>query len=367
MSQCDVAVIGTSPACIFEMASLQRSGLKTLMIDRRSQIGGAWGTIELPIVGIVESGAHYLPAHPGVYEFYEDMLGIKMDLLDPAPKYLLPRRVLGRTQADWRTRWGGGVSPWDACFPRTWRSWRNAISPYYRMMCEALNAHRRLAPMRYFRMGTIGLVERLTAFIDAHDLPVMLDTTVHRIEIDTGAKAVRVVTDRGDVTAGRFILTSSAVLDVVHVDGVARPIPSEIVPLPQLHLVIKGAPVDALSFGQYVASPNLRLSANVTGFLAPEVRAKGISLVTNLVTVDLPHTDASVDAVMAEHRMHGLLDGRHELLAAHWTRHDNPHRQDDELAEIERAFAPCVGVLSTHAFSATMMARVPHWRQALAA
>lgn len=365
MSRCDVAVIGTSPACVFEMASLESRGLKTLMIDRQTRIGGAWGTIDLPVVGTVESGAHYLPAHPGVYEFYENVLGLPMDLLDPPPKYLLPRRVLGKTHAPWRTRWGSGVSAWDARFPRTWRSWRNALSPYYRMTREILSPHRQLPPMRYFRMGTIGLVERLSAFVEARGLRVMLGTTVRRIDIDTARQEVRLSTDQGDVVATKFILTSSVVLDTIHVDGQARPIPSEIVPLPQLHLVIEGAPVENLSFGQYVDSPHLRLSANVSNFLKPDVRARGLSLIANLVTVGLPHTEASAQAIVAEHRAHGLLDSRHELIAAHWTSHDTPHRQDDELAQVERAFAPYVGTLSTHAFGATMTARVPEWRRAL--
>jgi hypothetical protein len=365
LSQFDVAIIGTSPACIFEMASRKALGEKTLIIDRNRDIGGSWGTMDHPILGIVESGAHYLPPINGVYELFRDFLGISLDPVY-APKYFMPRYVFGRNHTSWLNRWGGGVSNFDPDFPKTVRSWRNRVSPYYRMILEAIGrTGPKRVPMKYFHMGTIGLVEYLAKFVEKHGLEMMMETSVKKIEIDTSSGIVRITTDQDTVDAKKFILTSCAVLDSVYVDGIEHSVSPRLNPLVQLHLTFKGPPIDALSFGQYTISDCLKLTGNATPFLGQDLIEQGYSLITNLVDKNLPETEQSVEMVIAEHRKHGVLDKRHEFVDAIWHRYEVCQRQDDELLEIKTALAPYIDVLPTHSFGASMSDNAARWRKSL--
>ena len=58
MREYDVVTIGTSPGTIFEMATFQSKGLKTLMIDSAEDYGGAWGTFNSPQFGKIDIGPH---------------------------------------------------------------------------------------------------------------------------------------------------------------------------------------------------------------------------------------------------------------------------------------------------------------------
>ena len=107
----DSVVIGASPTGLFEAAALAETGAKVLVVDQSDRLGGAWTTLDLPGVGTVECGSHYLIDLPNVYSFLEEVLDIRLVLLDPPPQYILPRRVASRLCVDFTQRWGGKISP----------------------------------------------------------------------------------------------------------------------------------------------------------------------------------------------------------------------------------------------------------------
>jgi len=366
MAEYNVMTIGTSPACVFEMATLKARGLKTLMIDRASTVGGSWGTVELPGLGAVDIGVHFFNQLPGIETFYKDVLGIELTPASPTPKWYLPRRVFGINHTSLYNRWGGGVVPWDNSFPFNRRSWRTAFSPYYRMAFELIKSPKILIKgERYFKVSTVDFSNRIAKFIIEHGLDVRLSTTVERVEINTKRGVVKVITNNSEIEANRFMLTSCAILNSFVLDGEELPISCEPMPLHQLHLVLQGAPVDRLSFGICSHSQNLLFIGNLTTSLKPELTNRGYSLIAACVLPDLPHNDEKVSTIMAELRGYGLLDDRHRLLASHWVQHDAPQRSDEELLEVEKRFSPYISVLPTHSLHFTMKNSLEKWRKEL--
>jgi len=358
----DVAIIGTSPACVLEMALLKKQGLKTIMIDQSTEIGGSWGTIDIPILGRVESGAHYLGPDSVLYDLFEKVIGVKMEIVEN-PKYFFPRRVFGRTYSPWLNRWGSGVAPANEGLPTSIRTFRNLVSPYYRCLKETLNhLGAKKFPMKYFFNGTIGLVDRLAKFIENEKLQTMMKTSVTSVEVYTSTNTVVLKTSKGDVSTKKFILTSCAKLNEIFVDGKEMFLPMVFRPLVQLHLVVKGPRVERLSFGQFSSSPNLLLATNLTPYLDKEFKNDGYSLLANLVLETHPQTDETVNKIIEEHKYHGSLSEEHILIYANWKQYDVPQLQDDELQEIEIKFSPHVGVLPTHSLGGE---RAIRWWNAL--
>ena len=359
----DVAIIGTSPFCVLEMALLEKQGLKTIMIDQNTEVGGSWGTIEIPILGRVESGAHYLAPNPLIYDLFEKVIGVNLDIVEN-PKYFLPRRVFGKTYTSWLNRWGASVSPINQGLPTSMQAFRRMVSPYYRSIQEVLtNLGTNKVPMKYFSNGTIELVDRLSEFIGKKKLKTMMETSVTRVEVQSHTNSVVINTNKGDVSTKKFILTSCAKLGEIFVNGEEKLLPPILRPLVQLHLVFRGPPVEGLSFGQFSSSPNLSLATNLTPYLDKEFKNLDYSLIGNLVWETLPQTDEAVKRIIDEHKYHGNLTGKHVLISANWKQYNVPQLQDDELQEIEKIFLPHVGVLSTHSIDGKKVLR---WLKALA-
>ena len=161
MIELDTVGIGTSPATIFKMAALEEAGQRTLMIDKSSRVGGNWGTINLPIVGEVESGAHYIGPDPIFYKLLESILGIELFEVERA-EYFLPRKIFFSHNSSYLSRWGSGVSPPLNKIPKNIAEFRSTFGPYLRCIQNQLKSFGKPSiKMKYFCGGTPGFVVAL--------------------------------------------------------------------------------------------------------------------------------------------------------------------------------------------------------------
>ena len=72
----DVVVIGSSPVAIFQAIKSARHGLKTVIIEKDQNVGGAWKTRQVYGIGQTESACHLIEFYAGVYETLSDLIGI---------------------------------------------------------------------------------------------------------------------------------------------------------------------------------------------------------------------------------------------------------------------------------------------------
>ena len=357
MNLYDTVIIGTSPASILEMAVLQKMGKKTLMIDSRPQVGGNWGTITLPTLGEVESGAHYIAPDQTLYDLLESVIGVQLAEV-PNPRYFLPRRVFFSNSSPWLDRWGSGVAPEINKLPSSVKEFRSIVSPYLRYMESKIrSAGRPKVKMKYFSNGTSGLVESLQRFISDRKLEVRLNTMVCGAEVESKEGVVNVKTDHEDVRAKKLMITSCSRLQEVKVDGVCCYLPKIIRPLVQLHLVFKGPSIREFTFGQFVQSPYLLLATNLTPFLNKSAREGGFSLIASLVIETTSQNEDSVQKITELLKFYGIVHRDNILESYHWSQYDVPQLQDNELAKIEEDLGPYVGVLSTHSLGGDKLER----------
>ena len=180
----DSVIVGASPTSLFEAMALEREGKRVLVIEGRDRLGGAWTTLDLPGIGTVECGTHYLIDLPGVYAFISQIPGIKLLPLEPAPLYVLPRPVLGRRTGSFRSRWAGKVSPRLQDGRLTVRSLRNLISPYYRYARDALGIDGKARdPLHYIDGGTPALVKALDRLVASYDFEVSLNQQIREVRV----------------------------------------------------------------------------------------------------------------------------------------------------------------------------------------
>lgn len=84
----DWAVIGSSPLSMAKAAYLSAAGYRTVLIDERERIGGAWGDLTVFGLAAVQRSTHILTPNQRGYRFIEEVLGQRLIEMTPQPIYL---------------------------------------------------------------------------------------------------------------------------------------------------------------------------------------------------------------------------------------------------------------------------------------
>lgn len=95
----DVTFIGSGPISILEALNQNKLGKKALILDRSSEIGGAWGTLTLPGNIEIEIGCHIWSTSKQAHTFLRNYLGIDTKPLAPQP-YILGKNY--KCTYDWK-------------------------------------------------------------------------------------------------------------------------------------------------------------------------------------------------------------------------------------------------------------------------
>tara|TARA_R110000868_G_scaffold7354_4_gene40015 strand:- start:29060 stop:30256 length:1197 start_codon:yes stop_codon:yes gene_type:complete len=358
----DSVVIGASPTGLFEAAALAETGAKVLVVDQSDRLGGAWTTLDLPGVGTVECGSHYLIDLPNVYSFLEEVLDIRLVLLDPPPQYILPRRVASRLCVDFTQRWGGKISPRVHRGEVSVRSFRNLASPYYRYVRHLLGMDgppRR--PLKYIVGGTSALVGALERFVEQGGFDIELGKRLEDIDLSVLEKTVRCRVGNRVITAGELVISSCTSMPSILIDGKFVDIPGDIIPSVQLHMMVDGAAQRRLTFVQFSGSDHAILASDLTDSCTPPLVPADRRLLSAYVRTDVPHDTATAQAILDDFKRAGLLEREARLCFENWSRFDLPQRSPEELAHIEKLGGGLFRTLFTHSFSMAISRNAPRW------
>lgn len=85
MKQYDRICVGTSMIQVLEAVYRSRLGERVLMIDRQTEMGGAWTSLRLFGLTDVENAIHYLLPDEKAFRFMKDVL--RWDLVDVGDKH----------------------------------------------------------------------------------------------------------------------------------------------------------------------------------------------------------------------------------------------------------------------------------------
>ena len=66
----DYLFIGTSMICVLEAVYQSLCGKSVLMLDRQSQMGGAWASLDIFGLNDVENAIHYFLPDPYAFDFF---------------------------------------------------------------------------------------------------------------------------------------------------------------------------------------------------------------------------------------------------------------------------------------------------------
>lgn len=78
----DVVVVGTSPICLIEALYRYHSGSSVMILEKASECGGSWKSIDVCGVPHVDLGCHQLWSDQTILKFLEEYVGCKTVSLD---------------------------------------------------------------------------------------------------------------------------------------------------------------------------------------------------------------------------------------------------------------------------------------------
>ena len=361
----DSIVVGASPTSLFEAAALAEAGKRVLVVDRSNRIGGAWSTLSFENLGTVECGTHYLVDLPNVYQFMEELPGIALSPLEPSPEYVLARSILGFRRVSFTRKWGSKISPRVYRGEFSWRSFRNLVSPYYRSGMGILSLTPNRKPFKYIVGGTPALVESLKHIIRLGTFDIKLEGALDRVEINTASSLVKCRVDGDMVCSGELVVPGSAMLANVMINGVDNHLPGEINPNVQVHFLVDGAEEKKMSFVQFSGSNLAVMASDLTEFYHPNIRRANCRLLSAYVPQEVPRTQSTVEAIIAEIKEVGLLEEQASLVDFYWTLVELPQRSKEDLDKISNLGQGLIRTLYTHSFSMAVSQNALKWRPAI--
>tara|TARA_Y100001954_G_scaffold237864_1_gene303065 strand:+ start:3426 stop:4622 length:1197 start_codon:yes stop_codon:yes gene_type:complete len=362
----DSVIVGASPTSLFEAMTLEFDGKKVLVVEASDRLGGAWTTRDLPGVGAVECGTHYLFDLPKVYSFIGQIDGVELLPAEPIPRYVMPRRVMGRRTEDFRSRWAGKVSPRVYSGEITMRSIRNLVSPYYRYARATLGLEGRpKKSLQYICGGTPALVSALSNLVSRRQFKIELNREIDEVRVNSSERLVYCKIGDRNIVAKELFVPGSAHLPNVFIDDKKIDLPGEVIPSVQLHMVVRGAPKQKISFIQFTGSAFANLASDLTSTCQPPLAGGGRRILSASVRDDVPHNTATAQAILDELKMAGLLENGASLETAYWSRFDLPQRSRDELHQISEKSKGLFRTLYAHSFSVAISENASRWLPAL--
>jgi len=362
----DAVIVGASPTSLFEAMALELEGKSVLVVEAADRLGGAWTTRELPGIGVVECGTHYLIDLPNVYSFMDQIPRIELLPVEPMPRYVLPRRVMGRRTGDFRSRWAGKVSPRLSPGAPKIRALRNLVSPYYRYARDALGLDgRRRSPLRYIDGGTPALVRALNDLVSGRRFKVALNQRIEEVRVSSSERLVYCKLGARIVAAKELVIPGSAHVKNVFIDNKKTDLPGDIVPSVQLHMIVSSAPEQKISFVQFSGSAYANLASDLTATCVPPLAGAGHRILSAYVRNDVPHDTATAQAILEELKTAGLLESGAALVNAYWSRFDLPQRSLEELDQIGEIGKGLFRTLYAHSFSIAISENASRWLPAL--
>src|SRR5262245_10249931 len=84
----DVLCVGASPLMMLEAMHHRREGRRTLIVESRDSLGGAWQYFSILGLPAVEIAPHAFTYNKKAYEYFAETLGMSLHALSPEPIYL---------------------------------------------------------------------------------------------------------------------------------------------------------------------------------------------------------------------------------------------------------------------------------------
>ncbi len=197
----DRVIIGSSPIAIIEAMYLKSKDQSVINIEERSEIGGAWTTINRSGFPEVELGCHIWSYNKETYQLISELFNLELIKLSPQPTILFRNKMI----------------PYD---------WKSNIISIQKVLKNITNLRETLAspelrfslfPSSYLypSKGTLELKNSLNELVVKHDLNIQLNSAVDKVVLKNDRVELFNIEGNLILTTKELVLTSLSKISLI--------------------------------------------------------------------------------------------------------------------------------------------------------
>lgn len=255
MEKFDRVYIGTGPISVADSCHFSKENRKTLFIDDKAQVGGAWVAISIGDYGELEIGCHIWSYNKKVYRFLEEFFDLDLIDLTPQPYFLRGSLKLVYDQKHAITTlksFGQKLS-------------KGQVKSALKFLSNDPSARIPVIPKkyRYPRGGARDLQKSIATKIAANGFTTMLGRKVTSLK--RNADLWELDLSNGEkIAAETVVLTATSAIEEIVMGDQKMSIEHKSTNYTHYHLVVKGNPKKPCSYVRVLGHPFIHRISEIT-------------------------------------------------------------------------------------------------------
>lgn len=340
----DYIFLGTGIISILEAVYQERCGKKVLMIDKDSDIGGAWRPINVFNSKKVENAIHYFLHDDKSFSFMKENLGWniieienKLRLLSifSNRKYLKFKfnNPIGRF-ISYMINNNGGLK-------------KNKIKYIF----STINKIRKEYNQKsfYIKDGAKKIYSTAKVLLDQSKVVVLFKTHIKSFNVDRKKKMVELFSDNQTFRCKRLIITHGSRIREIKGNNISLNIEEKYHPRPAVHLLIKDPFISSCKQWVFINHNLIKYAHDITDL--SENTKKGDKILVFALNHKIKQSNSIYQKLVDELIKAKVISKNAELFDSKWTDVILPTLYDQDLEKIKNDFHPYIDFLKTENFS----------------
>ncbi len=328
MKEC--IIIGTSPLAIVEAAYLNSKGYKTLNIESKNEISGAWTTIKYKDFPEIEIGSHIWSYNKKTYLLIQNLFEIPIAKLDYQPKILFKNLLI---PYDWKMNLLSIKSVSSNLFKFNFKFFKS-IKTYPDIRFSILTS-----AYMYPKNGAIDIKKALETFIKKHELKIDLNKKVKSISISRESIEVLMLDEGKYYCSKHLILTSLSEIEQITLEnGEEIKLPKKEIQYIHRHLLIKDNKKPKFNYIRCVSDKVIHRLSDMTSQVKNHLKKNEIVICAGIFHEQFESlkTFEQEEYIMKYLKRHKLISNTASLLKSDSNVYPSFYNDSELMKEIEQ-------------------------------
>lgn len=340
----DVIFLGTGIISILEAVYQERCGKKVLMIDKDTDIGGAWRPIDIFNLKDVENAIHYFLYDGDALPFMRNNLG--WDIIKTENKL----RLLGvfSNKRYLKFKFYNPIGRFISHMINDEGSLKKYnLKGIFRTINKIRREHNQKS--FYIREGAKKIYNTAKSLLDQSNVVVIFKTKIKSINVDSKNKMVELSSDNQIFRCKRLIVTHGSRIGEIKGNNNLYKIDEKYHPRPAVHLLVKDRKISTNKQWIFINHRLIKYVHDLTDISSNT--KKGYKVFVFALRHNVKKSNPIYQKLVDELIKAKVLSKKAELSDSKWTDVNLPTLSDEDLENIKKNFHPYIGFLKTENFS----------------
>ena len=351
----DIIFLGTGIISILEAVYHSRKGKSVLMIDKESEVGGAWKPLNIFGYENVENAIHYFLPDPKSPGFMRDFLG--WNVVESTAKYrVLKFPFVGHISF----KYDGIISKLiNVHFGRDRGNIFARLGATLKLLRLFFLENR---PSLYVKGGAPEMIKSIKTILSKSKVEILYQAEPNRIEILP--EIVRVKSNKGDVDCSTIYFThGSLIANLIYSNNKPFPLTDKIHPRPAAHLLIEDDTASVMSECIFVNDPLIKYVHDITHITNEMKPCQKIFVFA--LQHEVNEQSNINNYILKRLKQVKMIGEKARVIDHHWSDVFLPTLYDSDLLALKQTFGSRVEFLKTENFARGIGYYCEKWKEVI--